>query len=63
MVDQEVFQNQLKTDQFPYPSKGTITLAVRNANYTLGPVMVHLDMKPGAVIPRHLHKAWLKRFM
>jgi len=56
MVDQEVFQNQLKTDQFPYPSEGKITLAVRNANYTLGPVMVHLELKPGAVIPPHLHK-------
>jgi quercetin dioxygenase-like cupin family protein len=55
MVDQEVFQSQLKTDRFPFPSEGDITLAVRNANYTLGPVMVHLVMKPGAVIPEHLH--------
>jgi len=55
MVDQEVFQSQLKTDRFPFPSEGDITLAVRNTNYTLGPVMVHLVMKPGAVIPEHLH--------
>jgi quercetin dioxygenase-like cupin family protein len=55
MVDQEVSASQLKTDRFPYPSKGNITLAVRNTNYTLGPVMVHLSMEPGAVIPAHLH--------
>src|SRR5262245_51690809 len=46
MVDQEVFDNQLKRDRFPFPSEGDITLAVRNANYTLGPVMLHLVMKP-----------------
>jgi quercetin dioxygenase-like cupin family protein len=56
MVDQEVFESQLKTDRFPFPSEGNITLAVRNANYTLGPVMLHLVMKPGAVVPAHLHK-------
>ena len=36
--------------------EGDITLRVRNANYTLGPVILHIDMKPGAVIPAHLHK-------
>ena len=56
MVDQEVIGSQLKTDRFPFQSKGDITLAVRNANYTLGPVMLHLVMKPGAVVPKHLHK-------
>jgi uncharacterized cupin superfamily protein len=56
MVDKEVFESQLKTDRFPFPSEGEITLAVRNANYTLGPVMLHLVLKPGAVIPAHLHK-------
>jgi quercetin dioxygenase-like cupin family protein len=56
MVDQEVFDGQLKVDRFPFPSEGEITLAVRNANYTLGPVMLHIGMKPGAVIPAHLHK-------
>jgi quercetin dioxygenase-like cupin family protein len=55
MVDQEVVGSQLKEDNFPFPSEGDITLAVRNANYTLGPVMLHIDMKPGAVIPAHLH--------
>jgi hypothetical protein len=39
MVDQEVFGSQLKSDRFPFPSEGDVTLAVRNANYTLGPVM------------------------
>jgi quercetin dioxygenase-like cupin family protein len=56
VVDQEVLENQLKADRFPFPSEGDITLAVRNANYTLGPVMLHLAMKPGAVVPKHLHK-------
>ena len=56
VVDQEVFESQLRTDRFPFPSEGDITLAVRNANYTLGPVMLHLVMKPGAVVPKHLHK-------
>jgi len=56
MVDQEVFESQVKVDRFPFPSEGEITLAVRNANYTLGPVMLHIGMKPGAVIPAHLHK-------
>ena len=56
MVDQEVTGSQPKTDRFPFQSEGDITLAVRNANYTLGPVMLHIAMKPGAIIPAHLHK-------
>jgi quercetin dioxygenase-like cupin family protein len=56
MVDQEVFERQLKVDRFPFPFEGEVTLAVRNANYTLGPVMLHIGMKPGAVIPAHYHK-------
>jgi hypothetical protein len=56
MVDQEVIDSQLKADRFPFPSEGDITLRVRNANYTLGPVMLHVGMNPGAVIPAHLHK-------
>jgi quercetin dioxygenase-like cupin family protein len=56
MIDQEVLDSQIKADRFPFPSKGDITLAVRNANYTLGPVMLDLTMKPGAFIPAHLHK-------
>jgi redox-sensitive bicupin YhaK (pirin superfamily) len=52
----EVFDSQLKRDRFPFPSEGDITLAIRNANYTLGPVMLHLVMKPGAVVPAHSHK-------
>ncbi|MDA9405250.1 hypothetical protein XH98_18035 [Bradyrhizobium sp. CCBAU 51745] len=56
MIDQEIVDSQIKADRFPFPSEGEITLAVRNANYTLGPVMLHLTMKPGAIIPSHLHK-------
>jgi len=56
MVDQEVLDSQLRADRFPFPSEGNITLRVRNANYTLGPVMLHIVMHPGATIPAHLHK-------
>src|SRR5947209_19662328 len=56
MVDHEVLDSQLKTDRFPFPSEGDITLRVRNANYTLAPVRLHVGMNPGAVIPAHLHK-------
>jgi quercetin dioxygenase-like cupin family protein len=55
MVDQEVIATQLKADRFPFQSEGDITLAVRNANYTLGPVMLHIIMKPGAAIAAHHH--------
>jgi quercetin dioxygenase-like cupin family protein len=56
MIDQEVLASQIKTDRFPFPSQGDITLGVRNANYALGPVMLHLTMKPGATVPAHLHR-------
>ena len=56
MVDQEVIGSQLKSDRFPFQSEGDITLAVRNADYALGPVMLHIVMKPKAVIPAHVHK-------
>ena len=36
MVDQEVIGSQLHQDRFPFQSEGDITLAVRNANYTVG---------------------------
>lgn len=55
MVDQEVSELQLKADRFPFRSEGDITLAVRNADYALGPVMLHIVMKPGASIPAHHH--------
>jgi hypothetical protein len=55
MVDHEVYDRQLKVDRFPFKSEGEITLAVRNADYTLGPVMLHIVMKPGAAIPAHHH--------
>ena len=55
MVDQEVLDRQLKVDRFPFRSEGQITLAVRNANYTLGPVMLHIQMLPDALIPAHHH--------
>ncbi len=55
MINQEVFDSQIKADRFPFPSQGDITLAARSANYTLGPVMLHLVMKPGSYIPEHIH--------
>jgi quercetin dioxygenase-like cupin family protein len=56
MIDQEIFASQIKADRFPFASEGDITLAVRSANYALGPVMLHLAMKPGSYIPAHLHE-------
>jgi len=56
MVDQQVFYNQIEVVRFPFPSEGDITLAVGNANYALGPVMLHIVMRPGAIIPAHSHK-------
>ena len=56
MFDQEVFASQIKGDRFPFPCEGEITLAVRNKNYSLGPVMLHLVMKAGSVIPAHIHE-------
>src|SRR6516225_7817445 len=41
--------------RFPFPSEREITLAVRNSNNSLGPVMLHLKMRPGSVIPAHIH--------
>ena len=56
MYDQEIPASQVKADRFPFPNEGEITLAVRNKNYALGPVMVHIVMKPGSVIPAHKHE-------
>jgi hypothetical protein len=55
VVDQEVLSSQVKAERFPFPCKGDITLAIRNAKYALGPVMLHLLMKPGSSIPAHRH--------
>jgi hypothetical protein len=56
VIDQEIQESQVNADRFPFPCEGDITLAVRNANYALGPVMLHIVMKPGSVIPAHLHE-------
>jgi mannose-6-phosphate isomerase-like protein (cupin superfamily) len=56
MFDQEISASQVKTDRFPFASEGDITLAVRSADYTLGPVMLHLGMAPGSFIPAHIHQ-------
>jgi hypothetical protein len=45
MYDQEIPAVQVKADQFPFRCEGEITLAVRNKNYALGPVMAHIVMK------------------
>jgi quercetin dioxygenase-like cupin family protein len=57
MVDKEIVASQLKADRFPFPSEGDIMLTVRNASFALGPVMVHITMKPGSVIPAHDHES------
>ena len=56
MFDQEILASQVTAGRFPFPSEGDITLAVRNKNYSLGPVMLHLVMQPGAAIPAHIHE-------
>jgi quercetin dioxygenase-like cupin family protein len=56
MFDQEILNSQVKADRFPFPCEGEITLAVRNKNYALGPVMLHLVMKAGSMIPAHIHE-------
>src|SRR5690242_14798461 len=56
MYDKELQASQVKTDRFPFPCEGEVTLAVRNTNYTFGPVMLQLSMKPGSVIPAHIHE-------
>src|SRR6266511_59881 len=63
VVDQEVLDSQLKTDRFPFPSEGDITLKVRNANYTLGPVILHIGMKPARLFRLIYTKAWPRRSM
>jgi quercetin dioxygenase-like cupin family protein len=55
MFDQEIVASQVKADKFPFPHERDVTLAVRNADYLLGPVMLHLEMAPGSVIPAHRH--------
>ena len=56
MYDQEIQASQVKADRFPFLCEGDITLAIRNKNYALGPVMLHLFMKSGSVIPAHSHR-------
>lgn len=56
MFDQEILASQVKGDRFPFPCEGDVTLAVRNKNYALGPVMLHIVMKPGSIIPAHKHE-------
>ena len=56
MFNKEIVASEVKADSFPFPSEGGITLAVRNSNYALGPVMLHLNMRPGSAIPAHLHQ-------
>jgi quercetin dioxygenase-like cupin family protein len=56
MFDQEILASQVIANRFPFPHEGDITLAVRNADYGLGPVMLHLVMRPGSVIPAHIHE-------
>jgi hypothetical protein len=45
MFNKEIVASQVKADPFPFPCEGEITLAARNTNYTLGPLMLHLIPK------------------
>ena len=56
MVDQETLASQLIAERFPFPREADITLTVRNADYSHGPVMLHLVMQPGSFIPAHRHE-------
>ena len=56
MFDREILASQVNPDRFPFPCEGEITLAVRNKSYALGPVMLHLVMKPGSIIPAHVRE-------
>jgi redox-sensitive bicupin YhaK (pirin superfamily) len=56
MIDREILAAEVKSDRFPFPNQGDITLAVRSANYSIGPVMLHLVMQAGSVIPAHIHE-------
>ena len=54
MVDQEVLDSQLRTDPFPFPSEGDITLRVRNADMSLVkplPRTEHFEKRGHAVPP------------
>jgi quercetin dioxygenase-like cupin family protein len=56
MYDQELVASQVQAVQFPFAHDGDITVAIRNTNYAQGPVMIDLVMKPGSVIPAHVHE-------
>jgi quercetin dioxygenase-like cupin family protein len=56
MYDQELVASQVKAGPLPYPHEGDITVAIRNTNYALGPVIADIVMKPGSVIPAHVHE-------
>jgi ChrR Cupin-like domain len=56
MVDQEVFEGQLKADRFPFPSEGDITLEVPTRTIPWGQQCYTSLCRPGAVIPAHFHK-------
>jgi anti-sigma factor ChrR (cupin superfamily) len=56
MFDREISASEVVVGPFPFAHEGEITLAVRNGDYSLGPVMLELVMKPGSVIPAHIHE-------
>jgi hypothetical protein len=55
MFNQEILPSQVIPECFPFPCEGKIILAVRNLDYSLGPVMLHFILEPGSAIPAHLH--------
>ena len=60
MYDREIAATQVKANRFPVLCEGEISLAVRNKNYALGPVMVRIVMKPGSTIAAHRHEGMAK---
>jgi quercetin dioxygenase-like cupin family protein len=56
MVDKEILASEVDAIAFPFPSEGNITVAVRNTKFALGPVMLHIMMPPGSLIPAHAHE-------
>jgi anti-sigma factor ChrR (cupin superfamily) len=57
MLDKVVKSADVGPANFPFPGyTGDIKVKVLNTDYALGPLMIHIQMEPGATIKAHLHK-------